>query len=119
FDQVRPPSSERLVRTSTADPLIPRLEISHTLCRASKATEASLTWPYGPPALVVMPGRKPLVQVAPPSPERVQPMLEAPPPKTRPTWNAATIVEPDANVSGSTSLWCCACASVYGSMLTW
>jgi hypothetical protein len=39
-------------------------------------------------------------------------MLEAPPPDTRPTWKAETIVEPNANVSGSTSVRCCACVSV-------
>src|SRR5262245_38586607 len=46
-------------------------------------------------------------------------MLDAPPPATRPTWNAETIVLPKANVSGSTSVWCWACASVNGSLLTW
>jgi hypothetical protein len=33
-------------------------------------------------------------------------VLEAPPPDTRPTWNAETIVLPAANVSGSTSVLC-------------
>src|SRR5689334_13028121 len=65
-----------------------------------------------------MPGRKPCVHVAPELVEVAQPMLEEPPPDTRPTWNADTIVDPNANVSGSTSVWCCACASVYGSVLT-
>jgi hypothetical protein len=55
--QVRPPSVDRLVSTSTVEPLMPRDEISHTLCLASKATEASLAWPNEPPTLVVMPGR--------------------------------------------------------------
>src|SRR4051812_49778431 len=97
---------------------MPRLEMSQTLCLASKATAASLACPKLPPPLVVMPGRKPLVQVAPRSPERAQPMFEEPPPETRPTWKAETMVLPNAYVSGSTSLWCCACASVYGSVLT-
>jgi hypothetical protein len=34
-----------------------------------------------------------------------KPIAQAPPSKTRPTWKAATIVEPFANVSGSTSVW--------------
>src|SRR5436305_13032237 len=46
-------------------------------------------------------------------------MSEEPPPDTRPTWNAETIVEPNANVSGSTSVLCWAWASVNGSELTW
>src|SRR5438105_3151289 len=46
-------------------------------------------------------------------------MSEEPPPDTRPTWNAETIVEPDANVSGSTSVLCWAWASVKMSWLTW
>ena len=39
-------------------------------------------------------------------------MLEAPPPETRPTWNAETIVDPKAKVSGSTSVLCWAWESV-------
>ena len=39
-------------------------------------------------------------------------MLEAPPPKTRPTWKAETMVEPNANTSGSTSVRCWAWVSV-------
>src|ERR1700704_4540967 len=53
-----------------------------------------------------MPGRNPLVQVAPPSVEVAKPMSAPPPLKMRPTWNALTIVEPKANVSGSTSVAC-------------
>ena len=33
-------------------------------------------------------------------------MLDEPPPETRPTWKADTIVVPNWNVSGSTSVWC-------------
>src|SRR6266849_6103965 len=33
-------------------------------------------------------------------------MSEAPPPKILPTWNAATMVEPNAKLSGSTSVAC-------------
>jgi hypothetical protein len=36
---------DRLVNTSTDELRMPRLEISQTLCLASKATEASLAWP--------------------------------------------------------------------------
>ena len=57
-------------------------------------------------ATVVVPGRKPLVQVAPLLAERAQPMLADPPPKTRPTWKAEMIVEPKLKVSGSTSVRC-------------
>src|SRR5215468_5215224 len=65
-----------------------------------------------------MPGKKPLVQVAPPLVEVAQPMFDEPPPNTRPTWNVDTIVLPNWKVSGSTSVGCWACASVYGSVLT-
>ena len=54
----------------------------------------------------VMPGRNPLVQVAPPLVEVAQPMLADPPPKTRPTWKAETMMDPKLKVSGSTSVWC-------------
>jgi hypothetical protein len=47
-------------------------------------------------------GRKPCVHEAPAFVEVAQPISDAPPPKNRPDWNAATIVEPKANVSGST-----------------
>ena len=33
-------------------------------------------------------------------------MATAPPSKTRPTWKTETIVEPNANVSGSTCVAC-------------
>src|SRR5438874_10708689 len=53
-----------------------------------------------------MPGRNPLVHVAPPLIEVAKPMSAPPPLKIRPTWNALTIVEPKAKVSGSTSVAC-------------
>src|SRR2546423_3635350 len=68
--------------------------------------------------LPVIPGREPWIQLVPPSTEVAKPMSEEPPPNTRPTWNADTIVEPELNVSGSTSVRCWACASVNGSVLT-
>ncbi|MGN5382058.1 hypothetical protein ACQ4WX_47955 [Streptomyces lasalocidi] len=43
---------------------------------------------------VVELGRKPCVQVCPLSVEVAHPMLEAPPPETRPTWKPATTVLP-------------------------
>src|SRR5207302_224917 len=53
-----------------------------------------------------MPGRNPLVHVAPPLIEVAKPMSAPPPLKIRPTWNALTMVEPKAKVSGSTSVAC-------------
>src|ERR671930_303145 len=45
-------------------------------------------------------------------------MSDAPPLKKRPTWYAATTVEPDAKVSGSTSVACWLVVLVNGSALT-
>src|SRR5207302_11468876 len=111
FPHVSPPSVERLARTSTGTRAagIPRKEIIQTLALASKATEGSLTRSYVRLAGVewkVVSGRKPLVNVLPPSFEVAKPMSEAPPLKKRPTWKAETIVVPNANVSGSTSVRC-------------
>src|SRR5438034_3050646 len=64
-----------------------------------------------------MPGRNPLVHVVPPSVEVAKPMSAPPPLKMRPTWNALTIVEPKANVSGSTSVACWLLALVKVSVL--
>src|SRR5437762_1080380 len=65
-----------------------------------------------------MPGRKPCVQVAPPSAEVAQPMSEEPPSKKRPLWNAATTVPPYENESGSTWVLCWLVALVNGSELS-
>src|SRR5438876_4488130 len=47
-------------------------------------------------------------------------MSDAPPPLAyRPCWNAATIVDPKANVSGSTSVACWLSGLVNGSELIW
>src|SRR5436190_11354845 len=46
-------------------------------------------------------------------------MSEAPPLKNRPTWYAATTVEPNAKVSGSTSVACWLVVFLNGSALTW
>src|SRR5207247_2404789 len=124
---VAPPSVDRLMNTVGTS----RLgnsgieEISHTPWRASNATLGSLTRSNGPsgfengPALNVRPGRKlDVSQLAPPLDERAQPMSEAPPLKKRPTWYVATTVEPEAKVSGSTSVACWLVGLVNGSALT-
>src|SRR5205823_1896500 len=88
--QVRPPSVERLVTTPL--PCTPPAsssvsdEISQTLCRASKATEASVARSFGPPpAHLVMPGSRPLVHVEPLFVDVAKPTAQAPPSKMRPT----------------------------------
>ena len=65
-----------------------------------------------------MPGRNPLVHVVPPSIEVENPISAPPPLEMRPTWNALTIVEPKANVSGSTSVACWLVALVKVSVLS-
>src|SRR5262245_14696825 len=108
---VRPSSVERFTNTvgTTRFGSSGIEEISHVLCAASYATLGSLTRSNGlaAPELNVMPGKKPgAPHVAPPSPERANPMSVAPPLKKRPTWNVATTVDPLADVSGSTSVAC-------------
>jgi hypothetical protein len=117
--QVVPPFVDRLATTAAPVPAPGSGSdtISHVLWAASKATLGSLTRANVPPAKVVIPGRNPLFQELPPSPERAQPMFDAPPSKNRPTWNADTIVDPDAKVSGSTSVACWLVLLVYGSLL--
>ena len=68
--------------------------------------------------LTVTPGRKPLVQLAPALVEVANPMSEEPPLEMRPTWNALTMADPKENVSGSTSVMCCASVSVKVSVLS-
>src|SRR5258708_7530037 len=112
--------------TSTTPPpekCAPSQEMIHTPSRASYATDGSLTEKNGPGCIAsrLVPGRKPWVQDTPPSLLVAQPISVAPPLKTRPVWNAETKVEPNANVSGSTSVACSpvgAVAGVYGSALT-
>src|SRR5580692_4058874 len=55
---------------------------------------------------MVMPGREPLIHVEPASVEVAKPMSDAPPLEMRPTWNALTIVEPEAAALASTSVAC-------------
>ena len=56
--------------------------------------------------LFVIHVRNALLNVLPPSVEVAKPISEEPPLKKRPTWKADTIVEPNAKVSGSTSVRC-------------
>src|SRR5216684_2328352 len=65
----------------------------------------------------VVPGRKPFLKLLPPLLEVAKPMSEAPPLKKRPTWKAETKVEPEAKVSGSTSVACWLVLLVNGSLL--
>jgi hypothetical protein len=51
---------------------------------------------------LVIPGSRPVVQDAPLFVDVEKPMAQAPPSKIRPTWYAATMVEPEEKVSGST-----------------
>src|SRR5438128_7469876 len=74
---------------------------------------------FGGVELTVAEGRKPLVQLLPPSVEVAKPMSEAPPLKKRPTWKVETKVEPEAKVSGSTSVACWLVLLVNGSLLIW
>src|SRR5438132_14321075 len=99
----------------------PRYDVTQFPCFGSNATDGALARPQSPggAAKTVVPGRKPLVQVAPPSCEVANPMFDAPPLKTPPTWKTDTIVEPKANVSGSTSVRCWLVLLVYGSVLSW
>src|SRR3954451_23439806 len=62
-----------------------------------------------------MPGSGPLVHVAPLSELVAKPMSDAPPSKKRPSCAAATIVEPNENVSGSTIVLCWLVVLVNGS----
>src|SRR6478752_5317282 len=122
--QVRASSVERLTKT-VGTAVLGRIgmdEISHAPCRASNATDGSLTRSNGLPAapeLNVRPGRNPgAPQVAPPFPERTKPISVDPPLKKRPTWNALTTVLPNAKVSGSSSVACWLEELVNGSALT-
>ena len=98
-------------------------EISHTRWAASYATDGSLTRSNGLPsprdAIEREAGQEPgASQVAPPSPDRTNPMSLAPPLKNRPTWKVPTTVLPNAKVSGSTSVACWLDGFVNGSELT-
>src|SRR5579862_9483 len=99
------PSAERLVRTCVSVPMA-RLEINQTLCARSKATAASLTALKVPPSKTVIPGKVPLLQLPPLFVEVANPISAPPPLKIRATWKPVTIVDPDENAPGSTSVAC-------------
>src|SRR5712692_4599191 len=67
----------------------------------------------------VVPGRKSFLKFFPPLVDVAKPISEAPPLKKRPTWKAETRVEPEAKVSGSTSVACWLVLLVNGSLLSW
>jgi hypothetical protein len=69
-------------------------------------------------ALIVLRGRNPWIQVRPPFTEVAKPMLADTPLNTRPTWNADTIVWPEANEDGSTSVLWALKVLAYGSVLS-
>ena len=105
------PSDDRLTTTASpftlGGPPIPSDAISHCPCLASYATLGSLARSNGPPSADVSRGSTPwCVQVAPPSVDVAQPLSTEPASVIRPTWNVATIVEPQAKLSGSTSVAC-------------
>jgi hypothetical protein len=89
--QVKPPSVERLVTTALpcTPPASSRVseDTSQALWAASYATDASVARSLGPaPAYLVIPGSRPLVQVAPLLVDVANPTAHAPPSKMRPTW---------------------------------
>src|ERR1700730_4693043 len=83
------PSLERLTKTPASSPVrrsIGNEAMSHVEWAASKATAGSLTLSNGLPGCTtrVMPGKKPAVQLAPPSREVAKLMSEDPAEKKRP-----------------------------------
>src|SRR5437588_5708128 len=116
-----PPFVDRLTRTTGTCPVAVSGidEMIHAPCLASKATDGSLTRGKVPAGFVyrVMPGKNPCVQLAPPLRDVAHPMSDEPPLKNRPVWKVATIVDPKANVSGSTSVLCMLVMFVNGSEL--
>ncbi len=110
-------SAERLTPTRSVAEAINREATIHTPCAWSKTTEGSLAATYVPPTATVRPGRKPFVQLAPPLVEVAKPMSDPPPLNLRPAWKAVMIVEPEANMPGSTSVACWLSELVKGSVL--
>src|SRR5919198_314634 len=68
-----------------------------------------------PPENLVIPGSTPLVHDVPLLVDVAKPTSDAPPSKKRPNCAAATIVDPNENVSGSTIVLCWLVAFVNGS----
>src|ERR671939_531095 len=117
---VAPPFVERLRVTaapfrlaSSASP-----ETIQTLCRASYATDGSLTRAHGPAGveLTVRPGSCCAVHDDPLFVETETPRSDDPPSVKRPHCAAATIVLPNPCVSGSTIVACWLVAFVNGSV---
>src|SRR5215213_5074142 len=102
------PSAARLTTIATPDGELSSTSdcASHTPWAASYAITGSVARAYGPGGdwWTVRPGSAPLVQPAPPFVEVAKPVPEAPPSKKRPTCETATIVLPNANVSGLTAV---------------
>src|SRR5690242_14440775 len=105
FVHVRPPSVERFTMAVFTLSTVSE-KPNHTLCFGSYATEGSLTRRYGPGGSdsAVMPGMNPWCHVAPASVDVAHPMSSDPPSVYRPVWNTETMVDPNPNVSGSTSV---------------
>src|SRR5918912_2413016 len=117
---VAPPFVERLRVTaaplrlaSSASP-----ETIQTLCRASYATDGSLTRAQGPAGVefTVRPGSCCAVHEVPLFVETETPMSDDPPSVKRPHCAAATIVLPNEYVSGSTIVACWLVEVVNGSV---
>ena len=87
---------------------MPSVAASHVPCMASYAMTGSLARSDGPGRgdESETPGNRPAFHVAPASRDVEKPMATAPPSKTRPVWKTETMVEPNANVSGSTCVAC-------------
>src|SRR5438132_1768948 len=116
-----PPFVDRFTRTTGTCPVAVSGidEMIHTPCLASKATDGSLTRGKDPGGFVyrVIPGKNPCVQLAPPLRDVAHPMSDEPPLKNSSVWTVATLVDPKANVSGSTSVLCMLVVLVNGSEL--
>src|ERR671927_768850 len=117
---VAPPFVERL--RVTAAPFtfasIASPETIQTLCRASYATDGSLTRAHGPAGVefTVRPGSCCAVHDDPLFVETETPMSDDPPSVKRPHCAAATIVLPNEYVSGSTIVACWLVALMNGSV---
>ena len=90
---------------------------SQVLCIASYATVGSDAAVSGPAGreLTVTAGSALRCQVRPASCETAVPMFAAAPAERRPSWNTATIVEPNEKLSGSTAVSCWLSAFVVAS----
>src|SRR5207248_2078724 len=85
-----------------------------TASYATAGSEAANSGPGGV-ALTVVAGRKLRFQLRPASTETAVPMFDAAPFSRRPTWKAATTVDPKEKLSGSTAVSCWLSPFAYGS----